>query len=177
VGRVRQGTVKVEGLKAECQIQVRFVKGSLVGAEWVNPSRELIEHIDQISGSDRLGEHLRAYPLEEVAGTSWYHNPIGVDLLIYRPDAEGEFKRWTLFIHQSFVQWDRDDELQTGHAVAEDEEGYAHGLVRLETRMIDYDPAPNMRLVESAKEILKAALAHQRIADPEAAQFLEKTLD
>lgn len=176
VGTKHKGMIKVEGLKTECEVQVRFVKGSLIGAEWVLPSRELIEHLDHISGSEVLGEHLKEYPLTEVGGTVWYHNPIGVDLLFYKLDHPTEFQRWTLYIHQSFVQWDRQDEMQTGRTVAEDEEGYAHGLVQLETRMIEFDATPDQRLVDNARLILEAALKMGRITHPEAAQFLSKSL-
>lgn len=181
VGRTRAGFVKVEGLKAECEIQVRFVKGAVVGAEWKAPSRELIEHLDSISASESLGENLKAYPLEDVPNTLWLHNPLGIDLLIYSqaPRGEGarEYRRWTLFIHQSFIQWDVDDEIQTGRTAAQDEEGYAHGLVQLETRLIDYDATPDQRLVETARLILKSAIGAGRIQAQEVVRFLERSLE
>lgn len=186
VGMKRKGVIKVEGLKTECEIQVRYVKGSLVGTEWVKPSRELIEHLDQISTSEILGDHLKEYPLTEVPHTLWYHNPMGVDLLIYfrelpsaavGEESSREFERWTLYIHQSFVQWDRDDEIQTGRTVAEDEEGYAHGLVQLETRMIDYDATPNQRLVDSARALLESAIDKGRITDDGVIKFIKNSLE
>jgi hypothetical protein len=177
VGLKRRGVIKVEGLKTRCEVQVRYIKGSLVGTEWVNPTRELIEHLDHISTSELLGDHLKEYPLPEVPHTAWYHNPMGVDLLVYGKDAERGFERWTLYIHQSFVQWDRDEEMQTGRTVAEDEEGYAHGLVQLETRMIDYDPTPNQLLIESARALLESAISKGRIADPATVKFIKNSLE
>lgn len=176
VGIKRKGIVKIEGLKAECEIQVRYIKGSLIGAEWVNPSRELIEHIDEISSPGTLGENLKEYPLPDVPHTLWYHNPIGVDLLVYKQDPGG-FQRWTLYIHQSFVQWDRQDEMQTGRTVAEDEEGYAHGLVQLETRMIDYDATPDQRLIESGRALLQSAIKAGKIGDEAVLGFIKKSLE
>ena len=177
VGMKRKGKIKVEGLKTDCEIQIRFLKGTLIGTEWVNPSRELIEHLDDISSSETLGQHLKEYSIPDVTNTIWYHNPVGVDLLFYKQDAQATFQRWTLYIHQSFVQWDRDDEMQTGRTVAEDEEGYSHGLVQLETRMIDYDATPDQRLIESAKTVLESAIAAGRIADPDTLKFLKNSLE
>ena len=55
-----------------------------------------------------------------------------------------------------------DSGLKTGQSLSEDEEGYAHGIVRLETRLIEYDHHPDMRLIETARELVK----HAPIFDP-----------
>ena len=155
VGTEHKGVVKVEGLKTEAQFKVRYIRGTLIGGEWLSASRVLIEHLEEISQPDALGKHLRKYELPELAGTIWYHNPVGVDLLFYQ--AEDAVLRWTLYIHQSFVQWEPDTGVRTGRAVAEDEEGYAHGIVQLETRLIEYDEHVDRRLIESALELMQNA--------------------
>jgi len=154
------GTVKVEGRKLPCQFEVKYIRGTLVGGEWVDPSPELLAHLEAISHPVKLGESLRKYELPDFAGTDWYHNPVGVDLLLYFRDGEAPgrtLNRWTLYVHHSFVQWENDDGIRTGQAVAEDDGGYAHGIVRLETRLIEYHPVLDKTLMETAISLVKSA--------------------
>jgi hypothetical protein len=165
IGTEHQGLVKVEGLKTSAKFIVRFIRGTLIGTEWTELTEILHQHLDDLSRPDHLGEHLKAYDLPDLANTVWYHNPVGVDLLYYQSSAEGAsshgISRWTLFIHHSFVQWEIEDGVKTGQTVAEDEEGYAHGIVRLETRLIDYDAMPDRRLIETAIELIEHAAISQ----------------
>ncbi len=154
------GTVKVEGRKLSCRFEVKYIRGTLVGGEWIEPSPELRDHLEAISHPVKLGESLRKYELPDFAGTDWYHNPVGVDLLLYFRDGEGQgraLNRWTLYVHHSFVQWEFDDGIRTGQAVAEDDGGYAHGIVRLETRLIEYHPVADKTLIETAVGLVKSA--------------------
>jgi len=155
VATVHQGILKIEGLKLPCEFQVRYLRGSLIGAEWQNLNQALKDHLDQISHPKHLGMNLKAYDLPDSADTIWYHNPIGVDLLLYL--SESKISRWTLYIHHSFISWEQDQAVRTGRALAEDEEGYAHGIVRVETRLIDYDPQADKRLIETSIELVKNA--------------------
>ena len=41
-----------------------------------------------------------------------------------------------------------------GPNVAEDAEGYAHGIVRLETRLLEYDQKVDHRLLETARDFI-----------------------
>ena len=50
-----------------------------------------------------------------------------------------------------------DTGVKTGQALSEDEEGYAHGIVRLETRLIEYDDHPDLRMIEAARELVSHA--------------------
>lgn len=154
------GMVKVEGRKLPCAFRVKYLRGTLVGGEWIQPSEELSAHLDSISHPVRLGESLRKYDLPDFTGTEWYHNPVGVDLLLYsRPKDENgkSLVRWTLYIHHSFVQWEEEDGVRTGQAVAEDDGGYAHGIVRLETRLIEYHPILDFTLIDTARELVRSA--------------------
>ena len=153
VATEHRGILKLEGYKLPCHFQVRYIRGSLIGGEWVNLDEALKNHLVQISHPQHLGLNLKAYELPDSAGTIWYHNPIGVDLLLYLTDSK--ISRWTLYIHHNFISWEQDTALRTGRALAEDEEGYAHGIVRVETRLIDYDPQVDHRLVETAVELIK----------------------
>jgi hypothetical protein len=155
VATEHQGILKIEGLKLPCSFQVRYIRGSLIGGEWVNLNDALKNHLDQISSPKHLGESLKAYDIPDSSDTIWYHNPTGVDLLLYL--TEGKISRWTLYIHHSFISWEQDGAVRTGRALAEDEEGYAHGIVRVETRLIDYDPQADHRLIETAIELIKSA--------------------
>jgi hypothetical protein len=157
VSSIHQGMIKVEGKKVPCSFQVRNIRGTLIGAEWVSPSGELIAHLEEISHPERLGVNLRKFDLPELNATHWFHNPVGVDLLFYQPG------RWMLYIHQNFIQWESDSGVQTGQALAEADEGYAHGIVRLETRLIEYDPMIDRSLVRAARELVE----HAPIDNPE----------
>lgn len=159
VGSEHRGLVKVEGLRTDAVFKVRYIRGTLIGAEWVTPSKTLLDHLDQISHPEILGSHLKPYDLPDLSSAVWYHNPVGVDLLFYKALGEGAtaqgIGRWTLYIHHTFVQWDLDGGVSTGQSVAEDEEGYAHGIVRLETRLIDYDQHPDRKLIETAIALIE----------------------
>jgi hypothetical protein len=155
VASEHQGIMKIEGLKLPCHFQVRYIRGSLIGGEWVNLNDALKSHLEQISHPKYLGQNLKAFELPDNKDTLWYHNPIGVDLLLYLTDSK--ISRWMLYIHQSFLSWEQDEAVCTGRALAEDEDGYAHGVVRIETRLIDYDPQVDHRLVESAVELIQSA--------------------
>jgi hypothetical protein len=157
VSSVHSGMIKVEGRKLPCSFQVRNIRGTLIGAEWVEPGADLIEHLEEISHPGRLGEKLRKFDLPEVKATHWFHNPVGVDLLFYQSD------RWMLYIHQNFIQWESDSGVQTGQALAEADEGYSHGIVRLETRLIEYDSMIDRTLVRAARDLV----AHAPIDNPE----------
>ncbi len=157
VSSIHEGVIKVEGRKINCSFQVRNIRGTLIGAEWVNPSKELLSHLDDISHPERLGVNLRKFDLPDVNATHWFHNPVGVDLLFYQPG------RWMLYIHQNFIQWESDSGVQTGQALAEADEGSAHGIVRLETRLIEYDPMIDRTLVRTARELVE----HAPIDNPE----------
>lgn len=155
VSSEHQGILKLEGLKLPCKFQVRFIRGSLIGGEWVNIEDTLKKHLEQVSHPKYLGLNLKAYDLPDSPDTIWYHNPIGVDLLLYLSDSK--ISRWTLYIHRSFVSREEDGAVRTGSALAEDSDGYAHGIVQVETRLIEYDPQVDKRLVEAAIELIKSA--------------------
>ena len=167
VGTEHRGMVKVEGLRTEAIFKVRSIRGTLIGAEWVTPTKTLLDHLDRISHPEMLGSHLKLYDLPDLANAIWYHNPVGVDWLFYQATGEGAtaqgIGRWTLYIHHTFVQWDLESGISTGKTMAEDEEGYAHGIVRLETRLIDYDPVPDRKLLETAIALME----HAPITHPE----------
>ncbi len=159
VGTEHQGILKIEGLKLPAHFQVRYIRGTMIGGEWIKLNDSLKNHLEQISHPEHLGMHLKLYDLPDSVGTLWYHNPIGVDLLLYSTDSKSipKIVRWTLYIHHSFISWDQGEKVQTGRALAEDEEGYAQGIVRVETRLIDYDSQIDRRLVETAIELMKSA--------------------
>ena len=159
VGTIHKGTIKVEGLKTDAEFTVRYLRGTLIGAEWLNLSKTLESHLDQISRPQVLGDHLKPYDLPAIANTLWFHNPVGVDLLVYQGEGASVMphlmRRWTLYLHQSFILWEDGVGVRTGRALAEDDEGYAHGIVRIETRYIEYTDQVDRRLLESALGVIE----------------------
>ena len=81
--------------------------------------------------------------------------------MVYQGEGTAEkssaMHRWTLYLHQSFVLWEEGAGVQTGRALAEDDEGYAHGIVRIETRLIEYNEKADHRLIESAIGVIESA--------------------
>ncbi len=148
-----QGFLKLEGRKFPCSFQVRYIRGTVIGAEWKNLEPELQKALEKISHPRELGLNLKSYDLQDSPNTIWYHNPFGVDLLIYLQDTR--ICRWSLFIHQNYISWDELMNVRTGKTMAEDEEGYAHGIVRLETRMINFDEHLDRRLMETALDLIQ----------------------
>ncbi len=56
-----------------------------------------------------------------------------------------------------------DTGVKTGQALAEDDEGYAHGIVRLETRLIEYDEQLDQTIIDLGKELIQ----HANAVEPE----------
>ena len=155
VGSKHQGILKIEGVKLPCEFQVRYLRGLIVGGEWVHLQEDLKSQLERISLPRFLGSNLKAYELQDSPNTLWYHNPIGVDLLLYLSDSK--INRWTVYLHQNFVSWDEGESVRTGRSLAEDEEGYAHGIVRLETRLLNYDEQIDQRMIETSMELIRSA--------------------
>jgi hypothetical protein len=159
VGSEHAGVIKIEGLKTECRFQVRYLRGTLVGAEWQSPSQVLAKHLEEISHAENLGPGIKHYDLPDVTSTTWYHHPVGIDLLFYPPNGDSasssKVGRWMIYVHQTFVQWEMDTGIRTGKTMAEDEEGYAHGIVRLETRMVDQDVHINGALIRWVETLVE----------------------
>jgi hypothetical protein len=68
-----------------------------------------------------------------------------------------------IYVHDNFVQWELDTGIRTGKTMAEDEEGYAHGIVRLETRLIEHDERFNTSLLRWVERLVECSEA---IASP-----------
>ena len=180
VGTSHKGIIKLEGIKTACEFKVRYLRGTMIGAEWVTPSAELIAHMTRILNPAHLGETLKNYPIPDSPNLVWYHTPVGVDLLLYKnePSADAAPKgnnlgRWMLYFHQTFLQWELDSGLKTGQAIAEDDEGYAHGIVRLETRLLEYDLKVDRRLLETALEFI----SHAKVLDEPVRAMMKHQLE
>jgi hypothetical protein len=160
VASEHHGIIKIEGVKTPCSFQVRYIRGTLIGGEFVNLSKELHAHLEKLSHPEALGPGIRQYDLPDTEATEWFHHPVGIDLLFYAPSGESASSvhvgRWIAYVHQNFVSWEMDLGVRTGKTMAEDEEGYAHGIVRLETRMLEYDEKVDrtmIRFVERLTEL------------------------
>ena len=157
VGSTHQGIIKIEGLKTQCAFQVRYIRGTLIGGEWVDQSKELASHLEKLSHPEAIGPGIRQYDLPDTEATEWFHHPVGIDLLFYPPTGESASSshvgRWIAYVHQNFVSWEMDLGVRTGKTMAEDEEGYAHGIVRLETRMLEHDEKIDRTMVRFVERL------------------------
>ncbi len=169
VSSIHSGIVKISGRKFPCRIRVRNFRGVLVGAEWESPSSELSVQLREVSQPERLGENLRRYEIQDLNASDWFHNPVGVDLLVYPGgDKNPGPSRWMLYIHRNFIQWESETGVQTGQTLAEADEGYSHGVVRIETRLIEYDARVDFGLIRAAQELVR----HAPIGDAELKQMV-----
>lgn len=162
VGSEHKGTLKVEGARFEVQFKVKYIQGLGIGAAWEQATPELVGHIKKITDPGYLGASLKKMDLQDHSGflqdanMAWYHAPVGMNLIVY-----GQ-KRWVLFFYQTFVQWDSEMGITTGKAAAEDEQSVNIGIIRLETRLLEYDRKPDQRILELAYEALNATQVLER---------------
>ncbi len=156
VGSEHKGTLKVEGIRTECRFRVVYLRGALIGGEWIAPDTHFTQQLTDLLSPRRLGQALKNYPVPDLPNLQWFHTPVGVDLLVYRGE-KSELNRWVLYFHQTFLQWEADSGIKTGQSLAEDEEGYAHGIVRLETRLLEFDDKVDCTLLVSARDFVDHA--------------------
>ncbi len=160
VGAEHHGILKIEGLKIQASFRVIYIRGITIGAEWVKPSAELLKTLEVILNPKHLGQSIKSYPVPDSPNMRWFHTPVGVDLLLYVNEEEKPaLYRWILYFHQTFLQWEKDAGLKSGQTLAEDDEGYAHGIVRLETRLLEHDATVDRRLLETAREFIEHAVS------------------
>ena len=152
VGSEIEGHLNLEREKYAVRAHVRNVAPDRVGCEFEVLSPETQKALDHLLDPKILGRELKPIPS---AGKNmlWYHGPSGTDLLLRRlPD--GQYERMTLYVLGTFVQWDEEQGLSTGRALASDLKSEVRGILRLETLYLDSDPKADRSKLGIAKTVI-----------------------
>jgi hypothetical protein len=147
-----QGTLNLKGSKYPVKAVVRHLGSDLVGCEFAGLDSTVAAALTQFLDPAVLGHELKPIPASD--GALWYHGPSGTDLLLWR-GVDGQYKRLTLYVLGSFVQWENDAGLSTGRAeVSEHDKSEIRGVVRFETMLLDRDSLPDSGKLSVAKTLI-----------------------
>ncbi len=163
VGQSIPGELRALGKKFKSALKIVYIRGLTLGCAWESTSPELSDFLKEHFSPAALGGALKTFEVPETAQMQskmqWWHAPLGADLMFYTHEEETAPYLWALFIHGSVVQWEAAEGLRTGRTVAEDEEQGSSLVVRLETRMVEFDAEIDQSLLDATREFVKAASA------------------
>lgn len=148
VGRDVEGHINLLGRRIPVQLQVRHVRSDLVGLNFVDLADESGEVLDVFLDPKTLAKDLKRMP-SPVMRTQWFHGHSGTELVFYEAD-DAEIYRFLFQIHGTYVQWDKDEGIQTGKILESDERSQVHGVIRLETLLLDCDAKPDPKKIAVA---------------------------
>jgi hypothetical protein len=153
------GVLNLRGHRLPVRAQVRHLGAQVVGCQFVELSPEVRKVLSVFLDPEAMGRELRPIPASDT-GSVWYHGPSGTDVLLSR-GSDGQYRRLTLYVLGSFVQWDVDAGLSTGTARSTDERSSARveswGVVQFETMLMDADPRPDADKLSIAKALLMSS--------------------
>lgn len=151
-----EGTLKLKGSKYPVKARVARLGIDLVGCEFLELAPEAQSAIGRFLDPEVLGREIKPIPAGD-GGTLWYHGPSGTDLYLVR-GMDGQYRRMTIYVLGSFVQWDVELGLATGStepskslSSSEDE---LWGVVRQETLLMRDDKQPDSQKLKIAKALL-----------------------
>lgn len=147
-----EGTLNLKGYKHDVQAKVRHLGPDLVGCEFTALDATVRAAIEKFLDPEVLGREIKPIPASD-ASTVWYHGPSGTDLLFWR-GVDGQYKRMTLYVLGSFIQWDSETGLTTGSTKNSDAQSEVWGLVRFETMLMHEDSAPDPDKLKVAKALI-----------------------
>lgn len=152
VGRFISGTLNLNGKKVPIRAQVRHIKTSMAGCEFIELHPDTEKIITQFLDPSELGKALRVSPESSGDGAIWFHGPTGTDLLIWR-GIDGEFNKFSLFLLGNYVQWEHEAGLMTGIFQSSGEQGSMGSVTLFEDTQVD-----EMKLELAKKLILSSGL-------------------
>lgn len=152
IAAVIEGQLNVKREKFPITARVRHVRRDSVGCEFESLPAVTEACLKQFLDPETLGRDLRPLPTSGQS-TLWYHGPSGTDLLLWR-GLDGQYHRLMLYVQGSFIQWEAEGGLSTGSASSSDEISEMHGIVRLETLMLNADFRPDPVKLNIAKSLL-----------------------
>jgi hypothetical protein len=157
------GILNLRGVKLPVQIQVKNIRAQVIGCQFIDLDSKARAALEKFLDPAELGRELKPIPTAQGAhgsgesATLWYHGPGGTDLLFSRA-LDGRYRRFTLFVLGSFVQWDEEGGVVTGRAVSSedrrDQRSEEWGAVQFETIVLDADSQPDADKLSIAKDLI-----------------------
>jgi len=141
------GMINIDREKYPVTVVVKNAQTYRIGFEFKELPLKTAKAIEEFLSPKRLGEELR--PMHHEKGLIWLHAASSTDVLVE------DQKYFSIFVHNSFVQWNHKLGLRTGQIEASDED-YAEPLspVRLETLLLEPDPIADYTKVKLAQELI-----------------------
>jgi hypothetical protein len=148
------GILNVRGEKFTVRAQIRHLGNEVVGCQFDGLSEETRTGLERLLDPAVLGGELRPIPSSD-AGTLWYHGPSGTDVLLARA-VDGQYRRLTIFVLGTFIQWDLELGVSTGRAVASGDapRNECWGMVQFETMLLEADTVPDPDKLSVAKALV-----------------------
>lgn len=150
-----QGTLNLHGEKHPIQAVVRHLGHDVVGCQFENLDANVLKAIAHFMDPKTLGTELRPIPSPE-SGALLYRGPSGTHLLLWR-GTDGQYRKMSIFLLGSFIQWDTDLGLSTGKFKSTEEHTEFRGIFRIETLLLDADASPDPGKLEIAKTLLMSS--------------------
>lgn len=155
LGKEISGILNLGGAKHAVRARVRNVRKEVVGCEFESLQAAAKKAIEVFLDPVELGKEMRPMTGFETSGL-WYNGARGTDFLIWR-HMDGTFKRFLLCMFGSFIQWEEESGLQTGKIVPGQEPAEIHGLVQIESLVLNPDPVPNPQKLRIGRVLIESA--------------------
>jgi hypothetical protein len=146
------GSVNLKGEKYPVKARVKRVGFDQVGFEFFELDSETRTSLDRFLDPAELGRELKPMPTSEGSAV-WYTGSSGTDLLFWRA-ADGQYRRLSLYVLGTFIQWDRDAGLSTGKAQSSSSPSEVRGVVRFETMLLNPDEVADPGKLKIAKTLI-----------------------
>ncbi|OFZ21739.1 MAG: hypothetical protein A2X94_15745 [Bdellovibrionales bacterium GWB1_55_8] len=147
-----EGTLNLHGEKHQLTAVVRHLGNDVIGCQFETVQENTRKALKDFLDPEALGKELRPIPGAD-SGTVWYRGPGGTSLLLLR-SSDGHFRRISLFVLGSFMQWDEELGVTTGRARSDESSNEVRGIFRYETMLLDPDSAPDAGKLNIAKTVL-----------------------
>jgi hypothetical protein len=154
-GTLLQGHLNLKGDKYSIDARVKRLSHDAVGFQFENLSENLRKALSKFLDPKILGAELRPIPSSE-GGPIWYHAPSGTDLLLWRK-TDGQYRRISLFVLGTFIQWDETDGLTTGRTDTQDSPSESWGVVHFETMLLRHDLKVDQSKLQIAKTLVMSS--------------------
>ncbi len=133
MGRRLEGILNLHGDKQRVSGQVQHVSRGSVGIQFSELEDTVKKAISGFLDPSHLSRGLKRMPGAVDESLAWWSGASGTEIMVWRPEASGEFERALLLLWGGYVEWNKAGEISTGrwsHALEEPE---MRGAIRLET--------------------------------------------
>lgn len=154
IGAEVHGILNIRHEKFQISGKVRHLGRDLVGIEFAELPASVAHALAGYLDPVMLGQELRPVPTGDTA--LLYASTSGTEVFFDR-DPEGRFKRVTVLLLGSLIQWDERTGLRTGLVKNSFEESLVTGVTRLETMLFQEDFAIDPQKLNLAKRLVSSS--------------------